>query len=265
MSEKIFQFAKYQFNPRNGVVLFDYALDNICFQEKLLLPPVSKLNKKQLAALDLALFNLFLIAGISYYKTYCPKKIDLGKYKLSREQAAFWNKVYTKGLGEFFYKNKLDWRGLVNFPFDKNYQPKAVKIPAGKKSLVPIGGGKDSIVVLETLKTQGKKISLLNLTSQKENNKIITDTARVAGEKLIRVRRQIAPELIALNHKKGVYNGHVPFSAYLAFLTLAVAIIDGDKEIAVGNERSANYGNVKYLGVIINHQWSKSLDFEKLS
>ena len=152
----------------------------------------------------------------------------------------------------------------MNFPYDKNHKVKAIKIKTQNESLVPIGGGKDSIVVAERLKARGKKISLFNLTNQQKTNQIIIDTAKVSGEKLIAARRQIAPELIALNQKKGVYNGHIPFSAYLAFLTLAVAIINGDKEIALGNEKSANYGNVKYRGTIINHQWSKSFEFEKM-
>ncbi|NMB48382.1 hypothetical protein GYA13_02960 [Candidatus Kuenenbacteria bacterium] len=265
MTEKTFQFKKYQFNPKTGVALFDYASGEHRLREKLVLPAVkNKLSKNQWAALDSALFNLFLMAGISYYKAYCPRVIDLGKYKLNKEQATFWDKVYTKGLGEFFYQNKLDFRGLVNFPYDKNHKVKAIKIKARNESLVPIGGGKDSIVVAERLKARGKKISLFNLTNQQKTNQIIIDTAQVSGEKLIAVRRQIAPELIALNQKKGVYNGHIPFSAYLAFLTLAVAIINEDKEIALGNEKSANYGNVKYRGTIINHQWSKSLEFEKM-
>jgi hypothetical protein len=32
----------------------------------------------------------------------------------------------------------------------------------------------------------------------------------------------------------------------------------------MSNEKSANYGNVMYKGVEINHQWSKSLEFEKM-
>ncbi|MFH1671275.1 MAG: hypothetical protein ABH889_00655, partial [Candidatus Portnoybacteria bacterium] len=54
-----------------------------------------------------------------------------------------------------------------------------------------------------------------------------------------------------------------PFSAYLAFLTLLVAAVFKYRQIAVSNEKSSNEGNVKYLGKTINHQWSKSFEFEK--
>jgi hypothetical protein len=46
-------------------------------------------------------------------------------------------------------------------------------------------------------------------------------------------------------------------------LLLAVALFDY-KYVLVGNEKSANYGNVEYLGEMVNHQWSKSEEFEKL-
>jgi hypothetical protein len=42
-----------------------------------------------------------------------------------------------------------------------------------------------------------------------------------------------------------------------------VAGIFNYKYIAFSNERSSNEGNLKYRGKIINHQWSKSFEFEK--
>ena len=108
MRPKTFKFEKYNFNPKTGVMKMCYSTGDFKFTEKLFFfKPIKKLELQKQKALDKALFNLFLIAGISYYKTFASKKILLDKkYKLNREQAAFWNKVYTKGLGEFFYKNK---------------------------------------------------------------------------------------------------------------------------------------------------------------
>jgi len=61
-----------------------------------------------------------LILGISYWKAYCPKEIIIESNSLNKEQAEFWDTVYIKGLGEFFYKNKIDFRGLIKFPFNEN-------------------------------------------------------------------------------------------------------------------------------------------------
>lgn len=67
---------------------------------------------------------------------------------------------------------------------------------------------------------------------------------------------------MALN-RKGYLNGHTPFSAYLAFLTASCATLFDYRYIALSNERSSNEGNVSYLGSTINHQYSKSWEFEK--
>src|SRR5690606_20114442 len=67
---------------------------------------------------DRILFNVHLILGVNYWKVYCPKKIVIENGYLTKEQSSFWNIVYTKGLGEFFYKNKIDYRNLINFPYE---------------------------------------------------------------------------------------------------------------------------------------------------
>jgi len=64
-------------------------------------------------------------------------------------------------------------------------------------------------------------------------------------------------------NQKGFLNGHTPFSAYLAFLGSFLAIIFDYEYIVFSNERSSNEGNVKYLKKLINHQYSKSFEFEK--
>src|SRR5262249_48109820 len=76
------------------------------------------------------------------------------------------------------------------------------------------------------------------------------------------VRRVICPELLELN-RRGFLNGHTPFSAYLAFLGAACLLLYGYSDIVVANERSSDEGNVRYRGEDINHQYSKSLRFEK--
>lgn len=73
---------------------------------------------------EAALFALHLAGGTSYYKTCCPKEIEVQSGKLNADQAAFWNTVYERGLGEFFYQNQIDFRKLIQFPitnhpFDK--------------------------------------------------------------------------------------------------------------------------------------------------
>jgi UDP-N-acetyl-alpha-D-muramoyl-L-alanyl-L-glutamate epimerase len=43
-----------------------------------------------------------------------------------------------------------------------------------------------------------------------------------------------------------------------------LAVVYDYSSIIVSNEKSANFGNLNYLGLEINHQWSKSIEFEKI-
>jgi len=56
---------------------------------------------------------------------------------------------------------------------------------------------------------------------------------------------------------------HIFFSAYLSFLGVFCAALFNYKNIVFSNERSSNDENVEYLGKLINHQYSKTYDFEK--
>ena len=102
-----FIFESYSFDPKTGQIALRYSLDNeLKFEETLVFSQssVSFDSAQDDTALKRALFALHLIGGISYYKTCCPKKIEIRSGVLGKEQAQFWNMVYTKGLGEFFYK-----------------------------------------------------------------------------------------------------------------------------------------------------------------
>ena len=92
--------------------------------------------------LDAVLQPLHLMLGISYWKMFCPKEIKVLSCQLSAEQAAFWNTVYTRGLGEFFYRNELDFRGLISFPVSQDARPKPIHFSPQNRSLVGVAGGK---------------------------------------------------------------------------------------------------------------------------
>ncbi|MDZ4227686.1 MAG: hypothetical protein U1E54_00410 [Candidatus Levybacteria bacterium] len=255
-----FIFKGHESNLEKGEVFFHFGFrgeKNIDFTEKIFFPPVK--NKITEALLKSLLDNLMLILGISYWKLYCPKEIVIKNNFLTKEQAEFWNTVYTKGLGEFFYKNKLDFRGLINFPSTKQNSEKLNYFPRRDRSLLGIGGGKDSIVAAELLRKTNKELDLAT-----SGFPIQIEIAKLIGGQVINTFRQIDPKLLELNKEKGVYSGHIPISVYYAFLLLLMAAAFDYRYAVVGNEKSANYGNVEYLGEVINHQWSKSEEFETL-
>lgn len=253
-----FIFDSYEFNPLKAQIILRYGFnDGTEFEEVLTLPDTNFTNTSP-ELLENVLFNLHLIGGISYYKAACPKKIEIRSGALSPDQAEFWNKLYTQGLGEFFYKNDIDFRELIQFPSVDGHSP--MPQPASKtgKKLLPFGGGKDSYVSLKMLEKKGESFTTFVLG---EHPQILNFLEKIGQSPLI-VKRQLSPELFKLN-KEGALNGHIPISAYIAFLTVVVAALYDYDEIVLSNEKSANQGNVMLHGMEINHQYSKSLEFEE--
>ena len=262
MQDKKFIFVGHQADLEQGWAIFRYAIlsaeEELHFEEKITFPCVATDVPAEL--LKSLLDSLLLILGISYWKLYYPKVIELGSLILNKEQAEFWNTVYTKGLGEFFYKNNIDFRNLIQFPYAEKKTSSTIEFPRKDRSLLLVGGGKDSIVSYELLKKSEKAFTGFVVN----NSRVQADVIKIMGIDKIVLKREIDPLLLQLNKEQGVSNGHVPVSAVYAFLGLFAAVLYDYRYIIASNEESANYGNVEYLGEAINHQWSKSLEFENL-
>ncbi len=263
----IFIFQGWRIKKPNEII-FSYQIDNppinekpILFEEKIILP--NQISHQNNNLLTNVLNNVALILGISYWKIFSPKTIKINHFSLSKSQAKFWNIVYTKGLGEFFYQNKIDYRQLINFPFKENNQIELFKKKLTPRGLLGVGGGKDSIVTIEELKRKKINFHLFALYHLKENQ-IIKNVAKKSNLPILRVYRIIDQKLLDLNQKNIGYNGHIPFSAILSFVQLLLAVLYDYQFLYTANEKSANEGNLIYLNKEINHQWSKSEEYEKL-
>lgn len=254
-----FIFESYTLDKKRGAINFNYSFDgSLKFTETITLGGGAvNWPKNNNFLINRIIFNLHLALGIGYYKAYCPKKIIIKSGFLSKPEAEFWNKLYTKGLGEFFYRNKIDYRGLINFPYQKTQITKPVNIKLRDRVLLPWGGGKDSCVSAELLKEMGHDFTLITL----RDSDIQRATAKITGRPRIINERTIDTSLIDLN-KTGVYNGHIPISAIYFWTTALTAVLSNYRHVVYSNEASANFGNIKYLGQEINHQYSKSLEFE---
>ncbi len=256
-----FIIESFDLDPDAKVIRLRYALDETeIFEEQILLPEDRPLPSSVSPELQAALFALHIAGGVSYYKTSCPPTIEVRSGELTADMAAFWNEVYEKGLGEFFYKNDIDFRGLIRFPVtaEKKHAPAPVKRSGPRKALIPIGGGKDSMVTIELLCKTNADITLLRMGKHPFITRLVEET----GLPLLTIERRLSPRLFSMN-AEGALNGHVPITAYLSCLSVVLGLLYGFDTIPMSNERSADEGNVEYLGTEINHQWSKSIEFER--
>ncbi len=263
-----FVFDSYSFDPKRRRIELRYSLETsagsptnnaIHFTETITFPQDSRFEVHDAAALDRALFALHLIGGVSYFKTCCPKTIEVQSGELSESQAEFWSQVYEKGLGEFFYRNREKIAyvpGMIHFPSTPNVEaPVLEKRALPPRTLITVGGGKDSIVTIEH--TPGDT-TLLRIGG----NPIIDQIASIAGKPLITIERTLSPTLFKLN-ETGALNGHVPITAYVSALSVVAALLYGFTRVLMSNEKSADEGNLRLDALEVNHQWSKSREFEE--
>lgn len=260
----IYKDYSWQVSERNLDISFNFSIPpDFEFYPKLVIKNVTKNRIEMIGdrVLDNLVFNLGLIELLSYWKTTCSSEILITAGSLDKEQISWWKDLIDRGLGQFFYENKINFTKPAFFKIitRKFYQFPRYERELADKIMIPLGGGKDSIVTMEMLKKAKKKIICFSLNTNDVVNQIIKKSGY---EDAVIVERTIDKKLLELN-QKGFLNGHTPFSAYLAFLSSFLAIIFDTKYIAFSNERSSNEGNVKYLGKIINHQYSKSFDFEQ--
>ncbi len=241
--------------------------------ERIGFPHAPDLPVERQPAFDAALNLLHLIAGVSYYKAGVPAEIRVESTTLDAATAAFLDALYLHGLGEFAYTNKLDLRGKIRFPFHARHPGEsrddvegrvAVSAHRGlviglpRSTLVPIGGGKDSLVSVEILKTVGENATAVWIG----NSALIESCAQRTGLPMLNISRAISPVLFDYN-RAGALNGHIPVTAINSAILVVAAILHGHDAIAFSNERSASSATLEYDGVPINHQWSKGWEFER--
>jgi len=268
LRKKYQKFIYHSFNfklKKEGLeIYFDFKIEpDIQFSPKVLIEGIKEKEIKKVGerALKNLIFNLGMIEALSYWKATCSPRIEVLVGNLNKEQVRWWKNLIFKGMGQFFFENKINFLER-NFLKIESFGEKFERFDGKSnenKILIPVGGGKDSVVTIEYLKKLKKDLILLCLNPNENQKKII----EISGiKKKIFVKREIDKELFELNRKEFL-NGHTPFTAYLCFLSVLIAVLKYCKFIVFSNEKSSNEGNVKYLGRIINHQYSKSEDFEK--
>lgn len=258
ITPKTFRFVSYEYIPEKATAYLRYAVDDLPFEEKLIFSGARKrLSQSRIDAVHHFLYYVHLAAGISYYKAFIPGTIKVETKPLTELAARFFEDFYFKGLGEFAFKNKLNLENRIRFPFSDAAKPQRVSLSLARRTAVPIGGGKDSVVTLETLKRIPEPIVGVSVG----HHQTIGEIASIAEVPLFEVQRFLSPSLFEFN-KKGALNGHVPIVGILSFIFLVAAVVYDFDTIVMSNERSANSGNLLYNGREVNHQWSKSEEFE---
>ena len=255
---QVFRFIRHTYS--NGVVELVYAFDDGAeLIEKIYFPDAPALSPERAEAFARALKLLHLIAGVSYYKAGVPPTIEVTDGPLDDATADVLDALYLHGLAEFAYRNGLDLRERIAFPRGGSALPAATSLGLPQRTLVPIGGGKDSLVAVEALKAIGGDATAVWVG----NSPLIAACAERTGLPMLNIQRELAPGLFELN-RLGAWNGHIPVTAVNSAILAVAAVLYGYDSIAFANERSASVATLEYDGLQVNHQWSKGYAFEQL-
>src|SRR6185437_3675139 len=218
------------------------------------------------AATEAAARLVFLLAGVSYYKTAAPPVVDLGEVATTAAERQFLRAFYVEGLGEFAHRNGLDLSGLTVVGPDLDhrdpapYQP-VTGVDGGRRPLVPFGGGIDSVVTVEAVRARHPGSSLFVASRAGDRFDAIEAAAAVTGLPVVRAEREIDP-LVLRSAELGFLNGHVPVTGVLSAVAVMAAVLGGHDAVVMSNERSASEPTMVVDGRAVNHQWSKSWAFE---
>jgi hypothetical protein len=252
-----FRFVRHAY--ADGVAELVYAFDQgEELVERIHFPGAPAVPAGREAAFAQALKLLHLVAGVSYYKAGVPPRIEVAGGPLDDASAALLDQLYLHGLAEFAYRNGLDLRGRVRFPGGGAAVPAAPALGLPRRALVPIGGGKDSLVAAEAIKRAGLEAT----AAWVGDSALIAACAARTGLPTLNVRRELSPVLFELN-RLGAWNGHIPVTAVNSAILAVAALLYGYDAVAFANEHSASAATLEYEGQQVNHQWSKGYAFER--
>jgi len=285
----VFRYEAFTTDPDRGLLTCEYSVAGRSFTERITLTPSAAWLTPQAQA---AARLVFLLAGVSYYKTAAPPVIDLGDHAVTDAERDFLRSFYLNGLAEFAYRNNLDLSPLrIEGPSAAPVGPGApsgsggpVGAPPGgnggtgsppvsrgglggivppeeKRALVPFGGGIDSIVSVEMIR-QKADVSLFVVSRPGALFDAIEKPAAVSGLPVVRAGREIDPQLLR-SKELGFLNGHVPVTGIISAIAVLAAVLDDRDAVVMSNEWSASVPTLERDGQPVNHQWSKGAEFEE--
>jgi UDP-N-acetyl-alpha-D-muramoyl-L-alanyl-L-glutamate epimerase len=255
---QVFRYRDYAVDAERGVLSLRYELDGREFTERVTLPPGARWHTDEARA---AARLVFLLSGVSYYKTAAPPVIDFGETALTGTEEAFLREFYLQGLAEFAYRNNLD---LTSLSLRAQRAPDPLTAPPTRpgpfRALVPFGGGIDSIVTVEQVRQQAD-VALFIVSRPADRFDAIEQPAAVTGLPVVRAEREIDPQLLR-SAELGFLNGHVPVTGILSAIAVLAAVLEDRDAVVMSNEWSASIPTLEFDGRPVNHQFSKSEEFE---
>lgn len=252
-----FSFDSYEYIRDENIARFHYSFDKkLTFTEEVRFSGVEKSVNE--AVLSRALELAFFIAGVSYYKTFPTKKVTFKTCRPTPSVSKFLQLVYTKGLSQFLFENRLTAEDVVVFEtegVDSN-----VLDYNGDGILTLQSGGKDSLLLATMLEEKGESYEALYVSSASSYPEVLKNLQSAPRV----IQRSIDTSALAHALELGGLNGHVPVTYIVESYALIDAILHNENQVlaSIGTEGEEPHSHIGALAV--NHQWSKTWEAEQL-
>lgn len=261
----VFEYQKYSWEKNENKVQLSWTFSTgdlkFVHSEQLVLPS-PPVNSDQ-PILDRLVFLLGMVQLLSYWKTVCSPLVSVSAGSLTDTEKSWWQDLYLRGMGEYFFVNGIDFTSPGFLTITSAATDAIIlnvdNVELGDNPLVLASEGKDTAVTLSLL--QANRVPCLTFSSVDPGWSPTQLLAQFPEFAQVQITRTLDPLIRELN-AQGYLNGHIPYSAYLAFAGLLGSYLLGRRYLVVSNEASADEANVHYLGQNINHQYSKTWAFE---
>lgn len=241
---------------------YHFAITGLCeFHPKWRIPCETPSAFLDDPAVQRMVFSLGMTELVSYWKITCSPTVRVLCGALTEAQSDWWKTLYFGGLGEFFYRNNIqtDFDSFMNIQCEGESLPDTPSARTLSGRLIPVGGGKDSIVTLHLLREMHADSSAY-MINHRDSSAAAAKLAGIPEHCIIEAFRSLDHNMLDCN-AKGFLNGHTPFSAIVAFSAVLTAYLHGLESVILSNESSACESTVSEAE--INHQYSKSFAFER--
>ena len=218
------------------------------------------------AFLEQIVFQIIAFDSLKFLSSR-PQRLDFGSLAqyASQEWHQLWSTVVHHVSGEWRYRNNVRTLQLPHVELCSDRDIISTSVSESDGVLLLFGGGKDSAVSASLCESIGLAYSTCAYTkniygsSRKQN--VLIDNLLDRFHPKERLGFVVTDSFFQRDESGDAFEGETPWSL---FAVLPLLLTKNLRHVVIGNEKSADVGNVEWEGEEINHQWGKSWEAEKL-
>ena len=176
MIDEFFDIVEWRYEPDHAAIYFTFNsakfgpfVEEIQFPAEFA-PSLSKLVDAGSSLVDF----LHVVLGVSYFKSFPVRNIRVAHTLGTSTQLNALKELYSKGLGEFYARNNLEYPPDISWEVQGFVQPTPLETGDAGSALLAFGGGKDTFVARTLLRRSSRSIKLASVTTSERNVQLMS-------------------------------------------------------------------------------------------